>query len=73
MLDFQPASEWPSPSFITSKKDKTVCFIGDFREVDKQLRKLFPKPKISTVLQDLEGFSFATALDLNMSYYTIQF
>jgi hypothetical protein len=24
------------------------------------------------VLQELEGFSFATALDLNMGYYTIR-
>ena len=29
-------------------------------------------PKISTVLQELEGFTFATALDLNMGYYTIR-
>ena len=72
MLEFQPASEWASPSFIISKKDNTVCFISDFREVNKRLvRKPFPIPKISTVLQELEGFTFATALDLNMGYYTI--
>ena len=29
-------------------------------------------PKISTVLQELEGFTYATALDLNMGYYTIR-
>ncbi len=29
-------------------------------------------PKISTVLQELDRFSFATALDLNMGYYTIR-
>ena len=28
--------------------------------------------KISTVLQELEGFTYATALDLNMGYYTIR-
>jgi hypothetical protein len=27
---------------------------------------------MSTVLQELEGFSYATALDLNMGYYTIR-
>jgi hypothetical protein len=32
----------------------------------------FPLPKISTVLQELEGFTFTTALDLNMGYYTIR-
>jgi hypothetical protein len=36
------------------------------------IRKPFPIPKISTVLQELEGFTFATALDLNMGYYTIR-
>ena len=73
MLECQPASEWASPSFITPNKDIIVHFISDFREVNKQLvRKPFPKPKISTVLQEPEGFTFATALDLNMGYYTIQ-
>ena len=36
------------------------------------VRKLFRIPKISTVLQELEGFTYATALDLNMGYYTIR-
>jgi hypothetical protein len=72
VLEFQPASEWASPSFIIPKKDNTVRFISDFREVNKRLvRKPFPIPKISTVLQELEGFTSATARDLNMGYYTI--
>jgi hypothetical protein len=73
VLEFQPASEWASPSFIMPKKDYTVRFIRNFREVNKRLvRKPFPIPKNSTVLQELEGFTFATALDLNMGYYTIR-
>jgi hypothetical protein len=36
------------------------------------VRKPFPIPKISKVLQEIEGFSYATALDLNMGYYTIK-
>ena len=35
VLEFQPASEWASPSFIIPKKDNTVCFISNFREVNK--------------------------------------
>jgi hypothetical protein len=55
------------------KKDQTVRFSSDFWEVNKRLvRKSFPIPKISTVLQEIEGFSYATALDLNMGYYTIR-
>jgi hypothetical protein len=41
--------------------------LSNFWEVNKRLvRKPFLIPKISTVLQELEGFTFATALDLNM-------
>ncbi len=73
VLEFQPDSEWASPSFITPKKDGTVRFLTDFREVNKRIvRKPFPLPKISTVLQELEGFTYATTLDLNMGYYTIR-
>jgi hypothetical protein len=47
--------------------------ISDFREVNKRfVRKPFPIPKISTVLQELEGFTFARALDLNIGYCTIR-
>jgi hypothetical protein len=43
--------------------------LSDFWEVNKRLvRTPFPIPKISMVLQEIEGFSFATALDLNMGY-----
>jgi hypothetical protein len=73
VLERQPASEWALPPFIIPKKDKTVHFLSGFWEVNKRLvRTPFPIPKISTVLQEIEGFSFATALDLNMGYYTIR-
>jgi hypothetical protein len=73
VLERQPASEWALPSFILPTKDRTVCFLSDFLEVNKRLvRKPFSIPKISTVLQELEGFTFATALDHNMGYYTIR-
>ncbi len=46
VLERQPASEWASPSFIIPKKDKTVCFLSDFGEVNKRLvRNPFQSPK----------------------------
>ncbi len=36
------------------------------------VKRPFPIPKISTTLQKLEGFTYATTLDLNMGYYTIR-
>ncbi len=73
VLKWQPESEWASPSFIVPKQNQTVRFVSDFREVNKRIvRNPFPIPKSSTVLQELEGFTYATALDLNMGYYTIR-
>jgi hypothetical protein len=73
VLERQPVSEWALPSFIIPMKDRTICFLSDFWEVNKRLvRTPFPIPKINTVLQEVEDISFATALDLNMGYYTIR-
>jgi hypothetical protein len=47
--------------------------ISVFWELNKRIfLKPYPVPKISTTLQELEGFTYATALDLNMGYYTIR-
>ena len=73
VLKPQPNLEWGSPTFIIPKKNKQVRFISDFREVNKKIvRKPFPIPKSSSTLQEMEGFTYATALDLNMGYYTIR-
>ena len=73
MLKPQPRSEWDSPAFIIAKKDGPVRFLTDFWEANKRIvRTPFPTPKISDVLHELEGFTFATAIDLNMGYWTIR-
>lgn len=66
-------SEWAAPTFIIPKKDGTVRFINDFRELNKRIkRKPFPIPNIQDLLLKLEGFRYATSLDLNMGYYHIR-
>ena len=66
-------SEWAAPTFIIPKKDGTVRFISDFRELNKRIRrKPFPLPRIHDLLLKLEGFQYATSLDLNMGYYHIE-
>ena len=72
VLEWQPESEWAAPLFIQPKKKNTVCYLTDFKKVNKRLvKKPFRLPKIITVLQELEGFTYATSLDLNMDHYTI--
>ncbi len=67
VLEGQPSSQLASPTFIIPKKDNTVHTISDFRELNKCIvRTLYSIPQISTILQELEGFTYATALDLNM-------
>ncbi len=73
VLEWQPSSQWVLPTFIIPKKDSTVHTMLDFRELNRRIvRTPYPIPKISMILQELEGFSYDTALDLNMGYYTIR-
>jgi hypothetical protein len=73
VFKWQPSSRWASPTFITPKKDSTMHTVSDFRKLNTHIvRKPYRIPKISTILQELEGFTYATALDLNMGYYTIR-
>jgi hypothetical protein len=73
VLEWQPSLQWVLLKFIIPKKDSTVHTISDFRELNKHIvGKPYPIPKISTMLQELEDFTYATALDLNMGYYAIR-
>lgn len=72
VLEVVQQSEWGSPTFIVPKKDDKVRFVSDFRRLNAKLkRKPYPLPRISDTLQQLEGFQYATSLDLNMGYYHI--
>ncbi len=73
VLVWQLSSRWALRTFIIPKNDSTVHTISDFRQLNKRIvRKPYPIPKISKILQELEGFTYATALDVNMGYYTIR-
>ena len=66
-------SQWAAPTFVIPKKDGTVRFISDFRELNKRIkRRPYPIPHIQDMLMNLEGFKYATSLDLNMGYYHLE-
>ena len=49
-----------------------VRLLTYFRAVNEQIvHKPYPIPKILDMIQNLEGFMYATTVDLNMVYYTI--
>ena len=65
-------SQWASPTFVIPKKSGTVRLISDFRELNKRIRrKLIPIHKIQDLIFKLEGFKYATSLNLVMEYYHI--
>ena len=73
VLERVELSEWGSPTFIIPKKDNRIRFVSDFRRLNKKIkRKPYPLPKISDTLQQLEGFQYATSLDMNMGYYHLK-
>ena len=56
-------SQWAAPTFNIPKKNGTVRF----RKQNKRIkRKPDPMPKIKDLLLKLEGFRYATSLDLTM-------
>ena len=66
-------SHWSSLSFLIPKKDGRGRFLSDFRKLNILiLRKPYLTPRILDLIQTLEGFTYATALDLNMGYYKIK-
>jgi hypothetical protein len=71
------SSEWASyfPSFAIPKKNgaSTIRVVTDFRKLNLLLKRHpFPIPKIRDMIRSMEGFTFASALDLNMVYYHIK-
>ena len=62
--------EWAAPTFLIPMKDHSVQFMLDFCKLNKLLkRKPYPIPKTQDLLLKIEGFQYATSLDINMGYY----
>ena len=74
VIEEENDSEWGAPSFAQPKaKANRVRFLSDFQNLNRKLkRNLYPMTKIREMLINLEGFKYATSLDLNMGYYHIR-
>jgi Reverse transcriptase (RNA-dependent DNA polymerase) len=73
VLKPQVPLEYQSPSFIIPKNNGTVRVVSDFRVLNSKLQRVaFPIPRIQDILTSLNGFRYATSIDLNMGYYTIR-
>lgn len=70
--DEYEAREWAFPAFGTPKKDGSIRLVIDFRRLNSQLvRKEYPLPTTEEILMSIQGFLYASSLDLNMGYLSI--
>jgi hypothetical protein len=77
VLEEEYSSEWSSvfPSFSIPKKNgsATIRVVTDFRKLNLLLKRHpFTIPKIGDMIRSIEGFTFASALNLNIDYYHIK-
>jgi hypothetical protein len=79
VLEEDYSSEWASisPSFDIPKKNgaSTIRVVTDFRKLNLLLKRIISPISCSKdwdMIRAMEGFTFASALDLNMGYYHIK-
>jgi hypothetical protein len=65
-------SPWGSPTLSVLKPDGEIRIVTDFRQVNQRLsRKPYPMPNISELFQRIDGYNFASTLDLILGFHYI--
>jgi hypothetical protein len=65
-------SPWGSPTLAVLKRDDDIWIVADFRMVNLRLcRKPYPVPNISELFQRIDGYDFASTLDLRLAFHHI--
>jgi Reverse transcriptase (RNA-dependent DNA polymerase) len=71
ILEICGATQLVSPNFIIPKKDGTVRWVSDFRELNKVIQPhIYPLPRIQDILKCRPGYSYFSKLDVSMQYFT---
>jgi hypothetical protein len=63
---------WSSPSLAVLKPNGDIQIVTDFWMVNQQLRcKPYPMPNMSELFQRIDGYDFASTLDLRLGFHHI--
>ena len=66
-------SPWSTPWFFTGKKDGGLRPLQDYRVVNSYtVHDVYPIPQIEQILEELEGKTLFTALDIRWGYHNIR-
>jgi RNase H-like domain found in reverse transcriptase/Reverse transcriptase (RNA-dependent DNA polymerase) len=66
-------SPYLSPFFFIKKKDGSLWPVQDYREINKwTIQDVYPIPQITHILEQLQGKTLFTALDIHWGYNNIQ-
>ena len=72
LMEYTGDSEWAAPTFGVPKKNEGIRIVSDFRRLNEAIkRNPWPMPTIQDMLHQCGGMTFATALDMIMSYYAM--
>ncbi len=65
------ASKWSSSTFITPKKDNSICCVSNLQELNKVvLCKQYSLSIINDILHKQTSYAFFSKLNISMQYYT---
>nr|GFD22210.1 putative reverse transcriptase domain-containing protein [Tanacetum cinerariifolium] len=64
------SSPWGAPVLFVKKKDGSFRMCIDYRELNKlTVKNRYPLPRIDDLLDQLQGSSVYSKIDLRLSYY----
>ena len=65
-------SPWNAPIILVKKKDQSIRFVCDFRELNDVTKKdTYPLPQIKDVIDKMHGAKYWTTLDAASAYWSI--
>ena len=66
-------SPWASPVVLVRKKDGSLCFCIDYRNLNLATKSdTFPLPRIDDLLDQLGNAKYFSTLDLSAGYWQVQ-